>query len=152
MTISDDEKHDCTNSVQEHQARVENWLDLFMHHLRMRADVHDASKLFEPEKSIFDRYTWRLQHTAFGSPEYQEQLAGMQDGLKHHYASNRHHPEHFADGIAGMNLIDLVEMFCDWKAAADRQGKPVDIARLIARFNIEPQLAAILYATVEALP
>ena len=34
---------------------------------------------------------------------------------------NRHHPEHFGeDGIRGMNLPDVVEMLCDWKAASER--------------------------------
>ena len=34
--------------------------------------------------------------------------------FKMHYANNRHHPEHFKNGIEDMNLIDIIEMLCDW--------------------------------------
>jgi hypothetical protein len=35
----------------------------------------------------------------------------MGDGLKHHYAHNRHHPEFFGeDGVDGMSLVDVIEM------------------------------------------
>jgi len=44
----------------------------------------------------------------------------MKPALEHHYALYRHHPEHFQNGIDDMNLIDLVEMFADWKASSER--------------------------------
>jgi hypothetical protein len=44
----------------------------------------------------------------------------MGDGLKHHYAHNRHHPEFFGeDGVDGMSLVDVIEMLADWKAATE---------------------------------
>jgi hypothetical protein len=34
---------------------------------------------------------------------------------------NSHHPEHYGNrGISGMDLFDVVEMMCDWMAAARR--------------------------------
>ena len=33
---------------------------------------------------------------------------------------NRHHPEYYEDGIAGMTLVDLEEMLSDWEAASHR--------------------------------
>ena len=45
----------------------------------------------------------------------------MKPALDHHYARNRHHPEHWpTNGIRDMSLVDLIEMFCDWKAATER--------------------------------
>lgn len=144
-----EERYDCTVDVLTHKQMVEYWMRNFWRELQARSSVHDNSKLQEPEKSIFDLYTWRLKNTIFGSPEYQAQLVGMGEGLKHHYANNSHHPEHFENGIAGMSLPDLVEMFCDWQAAAERHGKPIDLDYLTHRFKIEPQLAQIILNTIK---
>jgi hypothetical protein len=73
--------------------------------------------------------------------------------LAHHYAANSHHPEHYKEGIAGMDLFDLVEMFCDWKASAERN--PADGVKLeynVRQFDISPQLAAILANTLARWP
>lgn len=74
----------------------------------------------------------------------------MGEGLRHHYAHNRHHPEHFPDGVNGMTLVDLIEMLADWKAATER-GRDVDLARTLQmnceRFGITAQLVDILVNT-----
>lgn len=84
------------------------------------ASVHDKSKLEEPEKSVFDRVTPRLKELEYGTEEYKASLADMGEALTHHYANNRHHPEHFEYGVTDMTLVDVVEMFCDWYAAVKR--------------------------------
>lgn len=57
-------------------------------------------------------------------------------------------------GVNGMTLLDLVEMFCDWKAATERH-KDGSLKRSIEinreRFNLSPQLAAILENTRKEL-
>jgi hypothetical protein len=86
-----------------------------------RAHAHDASKLCEPERAAFAEWTPKLATLTYGSPEYDAARAAMALALAHHYLENRHHPEHFGkDGVGGMNLIDVVEMLCDWAAAATR--------------------------------
>jgi hypothetical protein len=50
-----------------------------------------------------------------------------------------------------MNLVDIVEMVCDWKAATrkHRDGNILKSLEINAkRFNIEPQLLSILHNTV----
>ena len=47
-------------------------------------------------------------------------LEALKPALDIHYANNRHHPEHFPKGIRGMDLLDLLEMICDWKASSER--------------------------------
>ena len=119
-----------------------------------RADGHDASKLADPERAMFDEYTPKLKHSTYGSDEYKGFLAGMGDALRHHYDHNRHHPEHHADGIAGMTLVDLVEMICDWIAATQRH-EDGDIRRSIEvnaeRFGYDDQIRRILLNTVDAM-
>jgi hypothetical protein len=123
-----------------------------------RAFCHDATKLESPEKEYYDLHTQGLHSLEYGSKSYKEVLRKMQPGIDHHYAHNRHHPQFFADGINGMNLVDLIELLCDWKAAGERHvDKPVDIFRSIDinadedHFNIEPQMVQILKNTASYL-
>jgi hypothetical protein len=149
-----DNNYDCKEDVLEHINKVRCHLELIGAHLDRRGEVHDASKLEEPEKSIFDEYTPKLKKCEFCSDEYKENLKGMGKGLAHHYQNNSHHPEHYDDGINGMCLIDLFEMLADWKAATERQ-KGGDIIKSIEynkkRFNIDDQLDQILINTVERI-
>jgi hypothetical protein len=104
----------------------------------------------EPEVEYFDTYTPKLAGTTYGSDEYKQLLAELKPALDHHYAINRHHPEHYENGIRGMNLVDLVEMFCDWYAASKRHDDG-DIMKSIAinqkRFGYSDDLKAIFENT-----
>ena len=117
-----------------------------------RSTCHDRSKTEPPEVAVFDEYTPKLQDSTYGSDEYKSHLAGMGEGLKHHYANNRHHPEHFENGVNDMTLVDLMEMLADWKAATERHAdgdlaKSLDIQQ--ARFGLSGQLLTILRNTVK---
>jgi hypothetical protein len=136
-----------------HIALVRRHLYLAITQLHRRAALHDASKLVEPEKSAFDEVTPRLDHP-YGSPAYADGLRHLREALDHHYAHNSHHPEHHPHGVAGMTLVDLVEMLCDWKAASERQPQGdfgLSLAISFDRFHIEPQLRSVLENTAAAL-
>lgn len=105
-----------------HIATVQGLLHDVIVDLMLRQHEHDRSKLEEPELSVFDEYTPKLRDTTYNSEEYKDFLAGMSEGLRHHYESNDHHPEHHEGGIHDMDLIQLVEMLADWKAATLRHG------------------------------
>lgn len=149
-----DTGYDSRPETYEHIGVVRSLLGQVIKELLDRADGHDASKVQDPERATFDEYTPKLRDSTFGSDEYKSFLIGMGDGLKHHYAHNRHHPEHHDDGIQGMNLIDLVEMICDWLAATRRHADG-DIRRSLEvnqeRFGYGDELKRILLNTVEAL-
>ena len=143
--------YDCTDDVLQHKARVSKWLGRIIAQLTLRSEVHDDSKLKEPEKALFDEWTPYLDRVDFGSDDYEAALEAMYAGLAHHYAANRHHPEHFAEGVDGMKLADMVEMFCDWLAAAGRKGVAMDAMDwdyLQQRFGLAPQLVNILRNTL----
>jgi len=74
----------------------------------------------------------------------------MGSAVKHHQENNSHHQEAHEEGIDGMNLIDIVEMLCDWKAATLRT-KNGDIQKSLEiqkeRFGISDQLYNILKNT-----
>ncbi|HEY0109991.1 MAG TPA: DUF5662 family protein, partial [Fibrella sp.] len=84
------------------------------------------------------------------SPEYTASLNLLGIALTHHYKHNSHHPEHYETGIDGMNLMDVVEMLLDWKAAGERH-KDGDILKSILinkkRFGLSEQLVNILINT-----
>jgi hypothetical protein len=103
-----------------HIETVRNYLNACVRELLGRAESHDQSKLQSPEREMFDEYTPLLRASTYGSEEYKGFLNGMEKALAHHYENNRHHPEHFEHGIKGMNLIDLLEMVCDWKSSTLR--------------------------------
>ncbi len=113
-------REDCIRDTKEHIAQVREFMMMFAQELIHRALVHDQSKLESPEVEIFTEYTPKLKHSTYGSDEYKTFLKEMQVALDHHYANNSHHPEFHSSGIRGMDLADIVEMFCDWKAATMR--------------------------------
>ena len=143
--------YDSREDTLKHINSVEKFIKIFTNGLIFRINNHDRSKLKKPEKSIFDEYTPKLANSTYGSDEYKQYLKEMKVALDHHYAINRHHPEHFEDGIKGMTLIDLCEMIADWKAATLRHNDG-DIIKSInlnqSRFGYSDELKQIFINTV----
>lgn len=142
--------YDSTADTLDHIDKVRENLDIFVGELDARSWVHDESKLKSPEKEIFDRVTPKLRGLTYGSEEYKAGIAELGVALAHHYAENSHHPEHFVNGVDGMTLVDIVEMYCDWAAAAKRHAdgnfeRSLEINR--ERFGISEQLAQIFENT-----
>jgi hypothetical protein len=142
------------DDLQVHQDRVDDLIGEFVKELNFRAWEHDFSKSVPPEKEVFEKYTSQLKDLTFGSPEYYASLQALNStlnpALDHHYANNRHHPQYFENGIDGMNLVDIMEMFCDWKAATEKH-KDGDFGKSIehnaGRFKMSEQLVKIFENT-----
>lgn len=145
---------DSTLDTLRHSRRVDELLLQLTHEIYARVTKHDLSKMEEPELQIFNEFTPKLKDSTYGSEEYKSFLAGMGEGLQHHYANNRHHPEHFENGVDGMTLVDLVEMLADWKAATERHDDG-DLNRSLIiqqeRFGLSDQLLHILWNTATEL-
>lgn len=136
-----------------HIEQVRNLLSDCATDLLNRAKLHDQSKLVPPEAEGFAEFTAKLAGTTYGSDAYREFLTQMKPFLDHHYAKNRHHPEHFPNGINDMTLMDLLEMFCDWKAATLRHNdgnlmRSIDVNS--KRFAIDAQLRRVFENTAAA--
>jgi len=149
-----EERYDSSDDTKKHIAMVQFLLAGICESLRSRSSAHDKSKLASPEKQVFDEFTPKLRGSTYGSAEYDEFLGGMKVALDHHYSENRHHPEHFQNGVAGMDLVDVVEMFCDWLAATKRHANG-DIYKSISinqkRFEFSDDLASIFRNTADKL-
>lgn len=134
----------------EHSRRVDELMLQMVMEIQGRITKHDRSKMEDPELEIFDKFSPRLKNSTYGSEEYNGFLKEMKVALDHHYANNRHHPEHFSNGVNDMTLVDLVEMLSDWKAATERHDDG-DLERSLEiqkeRFGLSDQLVSILRNT-----
>lgn len=146
--------YDSTAETLAHIGKVRARMNEIRAHLAVRSVRHDESKLEEPEKAGYDQITEQLRDLVYGSDEYKAALAANKPTIDHHYAVNSHHPEHYENGIAGMSLLDIIEMLADWKAASERTKQGSIAASLVhnkKRFGIDDQLASILENTVREL-
>ena len=147
MTIAE-----CQVETIKHIEKVRGIIRIFISKLVTRAIEHDRLKLESPEVEIFTEFTPKLANTTYGSDEYKSFLKEMNVALQHHYGHYRHHPEHFKRGINDMNLVDIVEMFCDWKASSMRHNDGnllKSIEHNVDRFNIDSQLEQIFINTAK---
>lgn len=147
--------YDSRPDTYAHILKVQANLRRAITELLDRQLLHDLSKLASPEREAFDAATPLLATTEYGTEEYKAQLRKIKPAIEHHNAHNRHHPEFHPDRVAGMNLIDLVEMLCDWKAAGERTKNNKGLAWSIevnqARFGYSDELTRILLNTARDL-
>jgi len=121
-----------------------------------RGSKHDESKLSEPEAFGFESLGNDFRKFKYGSEEYYKKVNDprFQEAVKHHHMVNRHHIEHFKNGIKDMNLFDIIEMICDWKAASERQENSVfeeHIQVNFYRFGIPDEYKNMIINTAKAL-
>ena len=115
-------KEQCIMATMDHIRLVGDKIDVMIRMLQQAKQSHDHSKLKEPELSGFTKATPLLSKGQYGSDAYKEGLSVLEKtgALKHHYETNRHHPENFENGVNGMTLIHVTEMVCDWLASTSR--------------------------------
>lgn len=139
--------------INDHRGRVFQYMSEISKDVMRRGNIHDESKLGPEEFPYHVKEIEEFGKHMFGTPGYDAAKKRLGPAIKHHFLLNRHHPEHFVAEIDGMNLVDLMEMLCDWKSATlNHPESPGDMKRslklAVERYNISPQLAAILYNTI----
>jgi hypothetical protein len=97
--------YDSAIDTSLHINRVRFLLGQCAIRLLERGSKHDASKLEQPEKAIFDAVGNRLAVITYEGEEYKQSLAELKVALDHHYLQNTHHPDHYPNGIDGMSLF-----------------------------------------------
>jgi hypothetical protein len=146
--------YDSSADILRHIARVQELLNAFASEIMRRGQCHDASKLGPVEKPIRDANPPNFKNV-FGSPEARAHIRAIQVAVDHHYTLNSHHPEHYGEqGVYGMDLADLVEMFFDWKAAGEPYVSDTiadSIAKNAGKYDLDPQIVAILTNTARRL-
>lgn len=148
--LADLPRQDSSTTTLKHINMVAGYIIEFSQDLLRRAMLHDRSKLSnEVEKELLDIMEYKNNtegYVPYGSAEYNKRTAILRPMLKSHYANNSHHPEHYENGVYGMNLLDLIEMaVADWPAAASRNGDTtVGLTMACERYGINDQLKAII--------
>ena len=141
-----------TEDVLEHVANVRRNLKCCIINLDNRGIVHDQSKLLPDEFDTMSKNFDKLRSTTYGTDEYKALLEENKSAIQLHYQRNDHHPEHFENGIDGMDLMQIVEMICDWKASVEKHDDG-DIYRSLEinrkRFGISDQLYNIFVNTID---
>lgn len=130
-------------------------VNFFITKLTEEAHAHDQSKLQSPEAELFENTPRELRDMTFGSTEYeQNKRTNLKKAMQQHYKNNRHHPEHFPNGILGMNFVDIIVMMCDWQASTLRHDdgdiyRSLDVCQ--ARFEYSNDMKQIMLNTVNLL-
>lgn len=148
------EQYDSLADTLKHQKRIMQLVNMATAELLKKVALHDNSKLYEPEKSIFDEWTPKLASSSIGTEEYENMKKQMKIALDHHYANNTHHPEHFENGLNDMDLLEIFELFFDWKAASERHldgniYKSITVNK--ERFKMSDQLEQIFIKTAKRM-
>ncbi len=143
--------------TREHINKVRGYIGEIVFNLQRRSLAHDKSKLEDPEVDGFWEMSQELKlaDVTYGSDEYRAILKKYKKStIGHHYEVNDHHPEHFDLGFEEMNLLQLLEMLADWKAATERM-KDGDLLRSIhqnaIRFGYDDHMINMLVGTAREL-
>ncbi|QBD78902.1 hypothetical protein EPA93_24130 [Ktedonosporobacter rubrisoli] len=141
---------DYVKDLIDHKQRVAGYMQIVANELFKRATGHDNSKFSEEEFELYEKAFPELQKHAYGSSEFKAALDTIKPAIQHHYAVNDHHPEFFEQGISQMNLIQIIEMMCDWIAASERSQRDFlqGLEMNKERFHIDDQLFGALKNTV----
>lgn len=143
---------DSLSKARKHRNIVSNLINLLIMELHKKAETHDQSKLESPEAEIFAYYPDFIEKSNYMSEEYKSLLKEYNSGIEHHFQNNSHHPEHFKNGINDMNLIEIIEMLCNWKANL-KDGENIEdmIKKYKKIYRISNELTNILLNTVKLL-
>lgn len=106
--------------LTKHKIYVAYYLIKIVLKLIHRALIHDNSKYRFSEAIPMSKIAKYLINTLYGSKAYKDLTNRNYEAIKIHYKRNRHHPEYHDNDYKKMSLIDLIEMFVDWKAASKR--------------------------------
>lgn len=104
--------------ISQHKLWVTTYATQFATQLVARSLVHDLSKFWPDEALGFSRLTKILSTEKYGSEKYKKALKSP--CIQQHYKRNSHHPEYHSRGVRDMTLLEVTEMWCDWKASLRR--------------------------------
>lgn len=137
----------------KHKSLLMCYLTRFALRLIWRGVIHDYSKFSIFEGMSYGEVLPEFKNVKYGTPEYDALLKKFQPAIDHHYKYNKHHPQHFENGYTDMSLLDLTEMFFDWKAASKKSIGTGSLAKSLPinakRFNMSEDIVKIMNNSLE---
>lgn len=145
-----------TKNNEVHQAYVRYFIDRMIEDIEHRRDIHDDSKLSPEEILGFANGLPYLENSGIGEdmkmpPDISDNL---NKAVAHHYQVNDHHPEYFENLFEGMDLMTLIELVADWRAAMIRSGNTnyeASIQYGMKKYKMPEYFANILRNTFQKL-
>ena len=137
-----------------HVREVQDNLKDITNDIDKRGIVHDMSKFQEPEFSVFCETRPEFVNVNYGTPEYKAVCEKAKVAVDHHYENNRHHVAFHKDGIKDMNLLDVLEMLADWKAANKRSSDlsfEDSLPKCFENYKIDETLQNLIINTLKYL-
>lgn len=120
----DTDRVKCLATLVSHVRFLRAGLLKVRQELETRSVVHDLSKLSMDEFDGFSEINATAREHPHGSAKYKASMvAAKKPGgcIDRHFSRNSHHPE-FHEFADIMGWLDIVEMVCDWNAAAQSYG------------------------------
>lgn len=148
--IKDPSALKTVEDILKHKEKVKRRLLFLSEELKKRAECHDDSKLRDPEIKYLIEMDKEPRYE-YNTPEYFNKMKRWQKFFNHHYDNNRHHPNHFKNGILDMNLTDICEYLVDIISYYDEMHvhDAMDtIEKQQGRFGLDNQLAQVLTNTL----
>lgn len=133
--------------LYEHIHKVQAHLNTLRAEMYAAGLMHDWTKTDAEEMALF---LPKDKQFPYGTDAYESVRRCLGEAIKHHYENNRHHPEFHENGVRGMTLVDVCEMFCDWLAATERcesDNIHASIDYNQKRFGMSDELVQILHNT-----
>ena len=125
-----------------HQRRVGRMLRVIAKELEHRQYMHDRSSYEAPERLIVARNKRLLFNRSVGkSTTLMKGATELLHAVSTHYKKNRHHPEHWSNGVWDMTLVDVIEMVCDWRSTG------CNIEDRLTKYHIDGPLADVIRST-----
>jgi hypothetical protein len=139
------------NLVKDHREKVAANMSVVAELIQRRGDVHDITKLMSPEVELA-RAADKCLGPRKGLENRRGKCSHVDAFIAAHYCNplNSHHPEHFENGVEDMNMIDMLEMLCDWRACCSGNFSDT-LDRGFARFKVSGPLRSLMRKTCKEL-
>lgn len=145
---------DTLMEMLRHTKEVFARLEAIASDLRRRGILHDLTKFDELEFTTFCSTREKFKKADYGSEEYAECTRLAKPAVDHHYKNNRHHTGYHEKGILGMNLLDILEMVADWKAASKRSPNLTfkdSLPKAFEKYKIPEAIQEVILNTIDYL-
>ena len=148
--------HRVAEETHRHIDDVQIYMQRCIDKLHQNSKIHDLTKFGEEELTpLMNLYAHHEKNgvSKFGTEEYKKDMkTHLSSMIKHHHQENTHHPEHFEAGVKGMNLMQVLEMVCDWASASKRSGGGiVNLNDTQKRFCFSDDMKEIMRNTLKTL-
>lgn len=140
--------------TRQHILNVQREMQKAIINLSERAQNHDSSKYDVAEAHTYAKVVPMFKGKVYGTPEHKAVGDLLGDAWNHHEMNNDHHPGYYYNGMTDMNLLSIIEMLCDWKAASLRNPNQSFVESCVMnceKYGADKQLTNIILNTAKKL-